>query len=79
MRICKDCKHYLERVSTDNYKLEPLCKRFKTAISLITGEVSDRNSRYCIHEREEGWLYARLENLCGREGRFYEPNEALNE
>lgn len=71
MKYCKDCKHYFIG-SRSGYSF---CNR-KNVID--KGTVNDF-SNLCAIERGYGWLLTRLENLCGREGRFYEPKETTLE
>ncbi len=50
------------------------CGRHKDheVINVVNGIVSiKKQETYCSYERSGGWLSARLNNLCGKEGRFY--------
>ena len=76
MKLCKDCKHHKDLSGSrgTQYTTVHLCLRRIQPHDLITGEPFGAKNN-CILEREGGWLYARLENLCGREGRFFEPKQ----
>lgn len=73
MKFCKDCKHYHE-IIVGTHVAARLCKRRTPSHDLVTGaQMPDRYD--CHFERAYGWSFSRLENLCGREGRFFEPKE----
>lgn len=78
MKLCKDCKHYEDSSGSrgTQYTTVHLCLRRIRPHNMVTGEPRGSVNNNCIIEREAGWLYARLENLCGREARFFEPKEA---
>ena len=61
-KICSECVHF----NASAYK----CAAPKnTGRHPVTGEAHD----YCgvSYLRQAGWLTARLENLCGKEGRWH--------
>jgi len=64
MKLCKDCKHY----RPEGLAFRNMCAR-KGIQDLVTGLetlVSCFNERYPLHRDGEN---------CGKEGRFWEPNE----
>lgn len=75
MTCCENCKHH-EAIMIGEYRAANLCRRRIPLHDIVTGAPVQK--RYdCRFERAEGWLFARLEGLCGREGRFFEPKEVM--
>jgi hypothetical protein len=70
MKLCKDCKHCEAGQTSDFTKC---FKNTEKRINLISGEALKSMVMYCHTHRGAGWLDARLHNLCGKEGRWYEP------
>ena len=73
MSYCIDCTHH-RRVKDSTNAVVHLCIRRQLKHCLVT------RTRFiyrhdCDYERSYGWLISRLENLCGREGRFFEPKD----
>jgi hypothetical protein len=61
MKLCIDCRHILYDA------LHPRDSQCARALHPVGTTES------CRWERTGGWLSARLEGCCGREGRFHEP------
>lgn len=72
MKLCKDCTHYMKRGEWSNYDR---CNRK----NLIDPSVNNEMTKLCHIQREDGWLFARFENTCGREGRFFQPKDTTND
>jgi hypothetical protein len=66
-RLCKDCKHYRLQHDTDRCS-----KRVTITIDLVRGETVKSSPSYCDLERQHLWWSARLNNVCGAEGRWWE-------
>lgn len=69
MKFCKDCKHYIRNQNS----FYDRCNRK----NVIDPERINDLTSLCDRQREDSWLMARLEGTCGREGRFYEPKDAV--
>lgn len=69
MKLCKDCKH----IGESPFGNLTYCTRV-VGINLLDGS-PEYVENYCTNERSAGWLTSRLNNLCGKEGRFYEEKE----
>ena len=72
MKLCKDCKWYRHE-EAGRYRHR--CARNMLGVSamvLVTGEDGTYPS-WCDLERCYGWFQARVENTCGKEGRWWEP------
>jgi hypothetical protein len=75
-RICKDCKHFVP--ATPQYS-NNRCHHVKNftkppEANLVTGEIEYGIVRHAPHMlRNDGFWYARVNNTCGIEGRWYTP------
>lgn len=63
-KICRDCKFAVQR--NDVPYLSFQCTK---TLNLVTGDPAWD----CSSHRRVGWLSARIEGRCGREGRWFEP------
>lgn len=73
LRLCKDCTHY-RRVDGDRSPDLHFCDRDVTKrTNLVTGDVSTYGRLRCEVERSNSAVHV---NLCGVEGRFYQPKDA---
>lgn len=71
VKLCKDCKHYVESRSADldRCNMRPVaCAKYR---ALVRGIPTDDFS-FCDIHRSAGWLDARMMDKCGKEGRWWE-------
>ena len=84
MNFCKDCQHNRfwptpaadEAVACGYW----ICVRPGSPVGIpvidkVTGECVALPTRkwFCDDERDAGYLSARIHNMCGKEGRFFQP------
>lgn len=77
-KLCRDCK-WVDANGRPEIGEFAVCARVKgrPKVNLVTGIETRRyrGALYCATHRNEGWLSARLDGLCGTEGRWFEPRE----
>lgn len=73
MKFCKDCKHSFDLESTFPKCKAPENFQVKTEYLVSGDRTNCFRWMYCETQRKSGWLEARIDNSCGREGRWFEP------
>lgn len=80
MNFCKDCKHYVSKslqVNGNDIDRYAECARWPSkGFDLVSGTPLKADTEYCGNERQKGWWGARRDNICGKEGRFWEKANA---
>lgn len=68
MNVCRQCKYLDTSVNYYGY-----CMRFaEVHIHPVDGRTQYINKRDPYEERNAGWFDSRVNNKCGKEGRFWE-------
>ena len=67
MPVCENCKYYV----TDSEFRSSVCARPGTTEALVSHKIAAKHGPPPTIERSYGFLWARIFNACGREGRFY--------
>ena len=65
-KICADCKHAVNDYS------EWKCRAPQNLVlDIVSGKYTPRRT-FCDHHRNEGPIFCRMSNTCGKEGRWFE-------
>ena len=75
MKICKDCKHSSKTGYKRYYGWYSECNRWGYYVNLISGEEWPIKTKPCSKERSDLFNFDR----CGKEGKYFEPKQQLNE
>lgn len=67
--FCTDCIYYRDRKGNT-----AKCVRY-SLIDMVDGGHSYLLEASAWYQREGGWLYSRINNLCGKEGRFFKAKD----
>ena len=67
IKLCKDCKHSINRFGMISFML---CKLSIKDINICDGEVEYHS---CAYNRFDSPILARITGSCGKRGRFFEP------
>ena len=69
MKFCKDCK-WVRDIEQKPYGWECSAPQIKKGTKLLTG-IPLEKLKYCEDSRSGGFLFSRLDNVCGKSGRWF--------
>lgn len=73
MKTCRDCLHLDMTSISWECRAPQNTERWTNPVS--GDEVHSYRGRLCSEQREFGWFWARARQMCGKEGRWFVPNE----
>ena len=71
MKSCKNCKWFIKKKikSSTLYR----CIHPNNTVKDLVDESTHYVNSICGVQRQYGWFFARFHNVCGKEGRWFEP------